>query len=211
MTLFFIILLFALVIIFLITISHLRKARFNNSLIDSSYRIPDKEFRIINEAHALYRQERIDELKNKDWPSEVMEVALRITAERDSGKHHLSFMPRNEFDVPSSLKRIAEDAGLKPKEDGWTELQSDQARQYLTEFFRSDQSYHVSLMTSEAALGLAEKWISIFGKEAKYFTNVEKLERKIRVYTNFTDASFDCGVAVVGKTSLGLVWFEDED
>jgi hypothetical protein len=71
-------------------------------------------------------------------------------------------------------------------------------------------------MSEEESIELSSRFIGIFEKDAKFFTNAsfgKNSANKIKLssWNPITNATFDTGIFVIDKKTVGCLWVEDED
>ena len=86
------------------------------------------------------------------------------------------------------------------------EVSATTALGLVTSILHKDLAYGHSLMPERRAKELARRFLSQFGRSARYFSNGWP-----GVSTPATDATLDTGVLVVGDERCGCLWVEDED
>jgi hypothetical protein len=74
-----------------------------------------------------------------------------------------------------------------------------------------DLAYHVELMPHTDAQLLAGAFVAQFEAPARYFTNGEFVNGTLSQFTPMTEATFNTGIVVLGLSSAGILWVEDED
>lgn len=75
-----------------------------------------------------------------------------------------------------------------------------------------DQAYGGPTDALDIADRCAEDFVRLFGDEARFFTNTtDPIDARTRSWDSLTDATFDSGVVAVSATTVGIIWFEDED
>jgi hypothetical protein len=93
----------------------------------------------------------------------------------------------------------------------------EHAVKILTRLIHQGMAYDSEIIPEKEAAQLAEIFISHFGNEARYYSNspwklnVLSQKNELSSWDPLTEATFDSGIIIVGKSSIGIAWFEDED
>ena len=96
------------------------------------------------------------------------------------------------------------------------EITISEAQTIITACLYQDWAYHTTIVPYEHALEMARSFLSFFSSQALLFTNgrfAPLVATSIRMtgWTPETTATFDTGVIVVDKKSIGCLWVKDED
>jgi hypothetical protein len=131
-------------------------------------------------------------------PTELAEAMQGI---RRCGWVWCAWQPRQSYGVGDLDDYLAE-AGLPvPVRDGWHEINKGDAMR-LTEGWASFDLAYGGRTGSPAC----EPFFVNFTRRARYFTN-----RQGNGWNPKTDYTFDAGVVGLDATTIGLLWFADED
>lgn len=116
--------------------------------------------------------------------------------------------------------RVSEAAaifGLFEDPDIYTEVSRDESISILTSVMNQDMAYHVEIVSKDVANQLATDFIDGFKADGPRFYTNGTFGRPFvatgpgPTWTPATNATFDTGVLVIGQSSFGCVWFNDED
>jgi len=116
------------------------------------------------------------------------------------------------------LDEFAERNGLNKIGESWHQISQDLAISLASWMICHDMAYSMKLLDEKMAIELAKEFIGQFSKQLQFFTNLQ-IEGSVCNFTspndyNFmplTDSTFDSGIAIIDETSVGLLWFADED
>lgn len=107
--------------------------------------------------------------------------------------------------------------GFNPP-DYWTFLTTEQATELLTSLVSSDMAYGGDICNKNEARALSRKFISLFDQRRLLLLSNGFRYQMIRgyalgseAYTSLTEATFDSGLVAFDDSSIGYIWFEDED
>ena len=111
------------------------------------------------------------------------------------------------------FEALALDAGLEALGRSWIEVDARQARRVLVAILHMDLAYKRVLMPRHRAEWLAGEFLGAFGGfEARFATNTPDSPDGFPFpWTPATSHTFDCGIAVLGKSAAGIYWVADED
>lgn len=107
--------------------------------------------------------------------------------------------------------------GLTPV--SWVDITRDEAQAGAALILHQGRAYDGQVMPAADASRLAEDFLGFFtehdGYELRYFTNGTLIQpcrgADGRGWSALTSATFDCGIIVVAKKSIGILWVADED
>jgi hypothetical protein len=109
-----------------------------------------------------------------------------------------------------SFDDLATEADLYRIGSEWREVDRGRAEAVLTQVLHRDMAYQVEVMPLNRAQSLAQALIAHCGTRAKYATNTEDMPGR-SIWFPATDATFDCGVLIIGDRARAVYWVEDED
>lgn len=81
----------------------------------------------------------------------------------------------------------------------------------LARLIHKDMAYGYAKFPLEEIIPLAEEFISLFEKDADYYSNSNWKNHHLNAWNGLTNATFDSGIIAVDKCKVGIAWFEDED
>jgi len=121
----------------------------------------------------------------------------------------------------TDIDHAAREFGLRPLGDKWRSVDRDTAVRVLFALLIADMAFSTPRMSEEEARTVCDEFLSQFGADSRFFTNGNwedgwtKSEGKGAsfgpLWAPATDATFDGGVIVLGQSSSGVLWLEDED
>jgi hypothetical protein len=86
-----------------------------------------------------------------------------------------------------------------------------EARESLYGVVLRDPAYGVLRTTEAVATTIVDDFLALFeDDQTQFFTN-GRLQVSSGSWTPLTGATFDTGVAAIGASRVGILWFEDED
>ena len=110
----------------------------------------------------------------------------------------------------ASFDDLATEADLHRIGSEWREVDRDRAAEVLTHVLHREMSYQVEVMPLNRANSLAQALIAHCGGRARFATNTEDMPGR-SVWFPATDATFDCGLLIIGDHARAVYWVEDED
>lgn len=162
------------------------------------------------------RWHSIDRVSCSLLPDETSaDVALAFTKAREFGRVVVDV---RAHDCPTThavgcADSIASVVGYVPC--AWREVDRQAAFTIVSSCMHCDLAYRQELLPLDAARDLASRFLSLFGGEARFFTNGEPIDvfrpRSSRSWFPITAATFDAGVIAVSPSRVGIFWVEDED
>jgi hypothetical protein len=121
-------------------------------------------------------------------------------------------VPGLALDMPVALDRFVEGLGLSGIGDQWREINREAAVSLATAFLARDLAYHSQLMNDEEARTLAERFASVFGADARFFTNTDfAAGASSWGWMPLTESTFDAGLVGADASLLGALVVQDED
>ena len=139
-----------------------------------------------------------------------MDLVSEIIASRDAGVVRCGILPFSA----QSISTLAGEFHLEGTMTKYSEVDLIRARELLTYILHRDLAYNAPIMSIERAAELAERFLSQFENEnARFFTNGVDYSpvSGIQSFSPVTDATFDTGILVIGRSRSGCLWVEDED
>ncbi|CAM9638316.1 unnamed protein product [Scytosiphon promiscuus] len=106
--------------------------------------------------------------------------------------------------------------GLTPM-PSWCRISRDNAKAGAVSILHRDLAYDSEVMAAPDASRLAAGFLECFPERndggLAYFTNGTLIDRRLNGggWHPITTATFDCGIIVVAKDSIGILWVSDED
>ena len=110
--------------------------------------------------------------------------------------------------TPEEVSAIA---GLRGDPEAFREISQADAIEIAALILHEDLAYRIELMPPGDAKALATEFIAQFTAPARYFTNGEFVGRSLSAFEPITEATLDTGIIVLGSSSAGILWVEDED
>ena len=111
----------------------------------------------------------------------------------------------------SAPEEVSTVAGLSGDPEAFREISEAEAIDIAALILHEDLAYHVELMPPGDAKALATAFVAQVGAPARYFTNGEFDGRSLWAFEPITEATLDTGIIVLGPSSSGMLWVEDED
>lgn len=150
-----------------------------------------------------------DRSEEKSWQEDLAEKTLHAGILSWNG---VVFYRKNRKSAEQQAISIDEvDRSLKPVDS------AEKAVRILTYLLNRDMAYGDELIPETKANEFAHHFIALFDHEtARYFSNSGWDEHSpfgtgMSYWTDLTDATFNSGIIVIDKNTIGVAWFEDED
>lgn len=148
------------------------------------------------------------------------DVRDRIMAARP--RVHVELRSRAAIGAEQADDRAAADAmtsalGLRILGAQWVPIDAAQGYQVAYEILWHDLAYRASwMMDRKHAEALAGEFLGHFAPDARFLTNFVSLDPTFEVLNvamvdPVTDATFNTGIVVVDRNSVGFLWASDED
>ena len=132
------------------------------------------------------------------------EICRQIRNERRFG-HTRCGVIRGNF----TLAELAQGFGLSDQADVYIQIERTEAASIAISILSRDLAYGTEIMSSARAAAFWQQFLQLFnGQKLHLFSNSRSGPRQWNPATNST---FDIGVLVVGESSSGCLWVEDED
>ncbi len=112
--------------------------------------------------------------------------------------------------ITDILDRFVQTLGFKGLGEQWVEMNRSDAQTMLTKLLHKDLAYGSEIMTYHRARRLSNRFVRLFGDEARYFTNTKYINSR-RSWSPITKSTFDAGIICVDEEHIGIAWVEDED
>ncbi len=111
------------------------------------------------------------------------------------------------------LSELAPIFGLFFTPDTYHEISKAQTEAIAKRVLHRDLAYDAENMIETKAQTLANRFIACFDEQdAQYYTNgYYYADGSNHGWTPATDATFDTGILIIGKSRSGYLWVEDED
>lgn len=137
------------------------------------------------------------------------DVERRLLGRR-AGRVRLHLVDDQRIDT--SFDDLATEAGLHRIGSEWHEVDTERAEAVLTQVLHRDLAYRAEVMPLDHAASLARALIAHCGQRARFATNTESVPGEMPLaWFPATDATFDCGVLIIGDRARAVYWVEDED
>ena len=138
-----------------------------------------------------------------------IDICDEIKTARDCGVTHCHIIEVE----PMPLTELVPRFGLVFTPDAYREISKAQAETVAKRVLHRDLAYDAEIMTEPEAQALANRFFDCFDEEnAQYYTNGDYYsDGSNHSWTPATDATFDTGILVIGKSRTGCLWVEDED
>jgi hypothetical protein len=111
----------------------------------------------------------------------------------------------------TSFDDLATEAGLRRLGSEWHEIDAQHAEAVLTQVLHRDLAYQAEVMPMDRAMSLARALIAHCGTRSKFATNTADIPGRLSTWFPASDATFDCGVLIIGDRACAVYWIEDED
>lgn len=151
-----------------------------------------------------------------DMATEIENVGSSIIKERKWG--HTTFQVMEwpatsggSDSITEVLDGFVEKLGFVGLEEGWREINRCEAETIAQIILHRDLAYRAEAMTAQRACKLAEQFLALFNKEARYFTNGEFDADGLHMWSGITEATFDTGIICIDNERMGILWVQDED
>jgi hypothetical protein len=156
-------------------------------------------------------------MDGEDLGSQVARLREELRGLREVGAatvevRDLREIPAGAAATTRALDAFASGLGLARLGDLWREVGRDQARALLVSALARDLAYGERTMEDGTAASVAERFLEMFGAQARCFTNTGPfVAGGGRSWTPLTAHTFDVGVAALGEKRIGLLLLADED
>lgn len=116
------------------------------------------------------------------------------------------------------LDAIAHSVGYNTLGSGWIEVPRRIATKILTQIIGSELAYPEQVVPREQAMDLAMRFLDLFPKGARYYTNgaisgdfaVYDLQgAELLGWRSLSAAPFDNGIVALGSGRIAMLWAED--
>lgn len=108
-----------------------------------------------------------------------------------------------------TLADIARSFGLADLADVYTQIEISDAASIAINVLSRDLVYNTEIMSPARATALWQQFLQLFnGQKLHFFSNCRPGRHQWNPATN---ATFDMGVLIIGESSSGCLWVEDED
>jgi hypothetical protein len=133
-----------------------------------------------------------------------MDICDRIRRARRAGKTHCGIVNSRLTDVEAARTfGLADDSAI------FRSIGRAEADAIATRILHTDLAYSTKIMALARAAHLWRRFMEVFeGQDVEFSTNAGT---DACSWMPATNATFDLGVLVIGTTSTGCLWVEDED
>jgi hypothetical protein len=116
------------------------------------------------------------------------------------------------------LDALANSVGYNALGSGWVEVPRRMAAKILTQIIGSELAYPEQVVPRERATELATRFLALFPKGARYYTNgaisgdfaVYDLQgAELLGWRSLSAAPFDNGIVALGSGRIAMLWAED--
>jgi hypothetical protein len=133
-----------------------------------------------------------------------MDICDRIKRARRAGKTHCGIVKGR-----MAVSEAARTFGLADDSAIFRSIEKAEADAIATRVLHTDLAYGSKIMALARAKHLWQRFLEVFeGQEVEFATNAGT---DAWSWMPATKATFDLGVLVIGTTSTGCLWVEDED
>lgn len=136
--------------------------------------------------------------------------ALRARKVGRRGVHVALARPLHPDEPRLLADTVALATDVFPIGEGWFSSDRAELEHSLAYYLGHDLAYSTPMMTPACAAARARRFVAAFGEDAHYFRNAAPAGRGSS-WTPLTHATFDRGVAVVGRGRAGVVVVTGED
>jgi uncharacterized protein (TIGR02996 family) len=128
-----------------------------------------------------------------------------------------SVVSENSFNIRQILDSCVEQLGFRGLGEAWGEISAQEAKVIAQAVLNKDLAYNSEIMDEDRAAFLAEWFLSVIGKSARFFTNgtlgqhTADPQAVTGGWIPITPATFDTGVICVKANRVSILWVQDED
>jgi hypothetical protein len=109
----------------------------------------------------------------------------------------------------ATLVDVARTFGISDEAEVYVPIEESEAAAIAINILSRDLAYDTEIMSPARAAALWKQFLQLFdGQRIRFFSNCRA---GLRQWNPATNSTFDIGVLVVGGSSSGCLWVEDED
>src|SRR5262249_2284587 len=138
------------------------------------------------------------------------------------GEMTIALRPRSPSveDARVLIDAFVASLGFSGLGQGWEEINRDQAESILRLILHKDLAYRMPITPLEKATSLAGRFLALFSRSARWFTNGTYHLAPVRTpnggsagpsWNPISQATFDTGVVCIDESRIGIMWVQDED